>query len=106
MRRVLPLRAAFTNYSHIGWCARQYYPTNPIAGFAHHELPTADCIGPIVFDSGPKTQAEFDIVIQAYFGEPQRISRQYVKIYVLGRLNNLMLPTMPDVNIIQICCRC
>ncbi|PWA36172.1 helitron helicase-like domain-containing protein [Artemisia annua] len=48
-----------------------------VVGSAQHELPTADNIGAIVFDSGPQTEAEFDIVVEAHSGEPQRISRLY-----------------------------
>ncbi|PWA68283.1 nucleic acid-binding, OB-fold protein [Artemisia annua] len=48
-----------------------------VIGSAQHELPTADAIGAIVFDSGPETEAEFDIIVEAHSGEPQRISRLY-----------------------------
>lgn len=48
-----------------------------MVGSAQHELPTADTIGAIVFDSGPETDAEFDIIVEAHSGEPQRINRLY-----------------------------
>ena len=48
-----------------------------VVGSAQHELPTADEVGAIVFDSGPETEPEFDIIIEAHSGEPQRISRLY-----------------------------
>ena len=46
-------------------------------GSHQHELPTADTVGAIVFDSGAETDAEFDIVVQPHSGEPQRINRLY-----------------------------
>ncbi|PWA57673.1 nucleic acid-binding, OB-fold protein [Artemisia annua] len=48
-----------------------------VVGSVQHELPTADTIGAIVFDSGPETEADFDIVVEAHSGDPQRISRLY-----------------------------
>ncbi|PWA53953.1 hypothetical protein CTI12_AA440340 [Artemisia annua] len=39
-----------------------------VAGSSQHELPTADTLGAIVFDSGPETEAEFDIVVEAHSG--------------------------------------
>ncbi|PWA34487.1 hypothetical protein CTI12_AA618590 [Artemisia annua] len=48
-----------------------------VIGSVQHELPTADAIGAIVFDSGPETEADFDIIIEAHSGEPQRINRLY-----------------------------
>ncbi|PWA73350.1 DNA binding protein [Artemisia annua] len=48
-----------------------------VVGSVQYELPTADMIGAIVFDSGPETEADFDIVVEAHSGEPQRISRLY-----------------------------
>ena len=48
-----------------------------VAGSAQHELPTADEVGAIVFDSGPETEPDFDIIIEAHSGEPQRINRLY-----------------------------
>jgi hypothetical protein len=49
-----------------------------VVGSARHELPTADVLGAVVFDSGPKTEAEFDIIVEAHSGEPQRINRLYL----------------------------
>ncbi|PWA34426.1 nucleic acid-binding, OB-fold protein [Artemisia annua] len=37
-----------------------------VVGSAQHELPTADDVGAIVFDSGPKTEPEFDIIVEAH----------------------------------------
>ncbi|PWA36266.1 hypothetical protein CTI12_AA601580 [Artemisia annua] len=37
-----------------------------VVGSAQHELPTADDIGAIVFDSGPETEADFDIIVEAH----------------------------------------
>ena len=48
-----------------------------VVGSAQHELPTGDSVGAVVFDVGPETEAEFDIIVEAHSGEPQRISRLY-----------------------------
>ncbi|PWA59485.1 hypothetical protein CTI12_AA391250 [Artemisia annua] len=45
-----------------------------VVGSAQHELPTADEVGAIVFDSGPENEPDFDIIIEAHSGEPQRIN--------------------------------
>ncbi|PWA59776.1 helitron helicase-like domain-containing protein [Artemisia annua] len=37
-----------------------------VVGSAQHELPTADDIGAIVFDSGPETEPEFDIIVEVH----------------------------------------
>ncbi|PWA53249.1 nucleic acid-binding, OB-fold protein [Artemisia annua] len=37
-----------------------------VVGSAQHELPTADCIGAIVFEDGPESESEFDIVIETH----------------------------------------
>ena len=42
-----------------------------VVGSAQHELPTADCIGAIVFEDGPQSESEYDIVIERHSGEPE-----------------------------------
>ncbi|PWA42990.1 hypothetical protein CTI12_AA538620 [Artemisia annua] len=46
-----------------------------VAGAAQYELPTADSIGALVFESGPETSSEFDIVIERYSGDPERVNK-------------------------------
>ncbi|PWA62338.1 hypothetical protein CTI12_AA262240 [Artemisia annua] len=46
-----------------------------VVGSAQHELPTADCIGAIVFEDGPQTESEFDIVIESHSGELERVNK-------------------------------
>ncbi|PWA82762.1 helitron helicase-like domain-containing protein [Artemisia annua] len=46
-----------------------------VVGSSQHELPTADEIGAIVFDSGPDSATDFDVVIQRYSGDPERINK-------------------------------
>ncbi|PWA86495.1 hypothetical protein CTI12_AA140740 [Artemisia annua] len=46
-----------------------------VVGSAQHELPTADCIGAIVFEDGPQSESEFDIIIESHSGEPQRVNK-------------------------------
>ncbi|PWA53339.1 hypothetical protein CTI12_AA445900 [Artemisia annua] len=46
-----------------------------VVGSAQHELPTTDCIGAIVFEDGPQTESEFDIIIESHSGEPQRVNK-------------------------------
>ena len=44
-------------------------------GSVQHELPTADEVGAIVFDTGPDSVTDFDVVIQAHSGEPERVNK-------------------------------
>ncbi|PWA72746.1 hypothetical protein CTI12_AA085410 [Artemisia annua] len=46
-----------------------------VAGSTQHELPTADCIGAVVYENGPESSSEFDVVIERYSGEPERINK-------------------------------
>ncbi|PWA54050.1 hypothetical protein CTI12_AA386660 [Artemisia annua] len=44
-------------------------------GSAQHELPTSDEIGAIVFEGGPESETDFDVVIQRHTGEPERVNK-------------------------------
>ncbi|PWA94498.1 helitron helicase-like domain-containing protein [Artemisia annua] len=46
-----------------------------VVGSSQHELPTADEVGAIVFDSGSDSVTDFDVVIQRYSGDPERINK-------------------------------
>ena len=46
-----------------------------VVGEAQYELPTADSIGALVFQSGPETSSDFDIVIERYSGDPERVNK-------------------------------
>lgn len=35
-----------------------------VVGAHQYELPTADCIGAIVFEGGPETRTDFDVIIE------------------------------------------
>ncbi|PWA45951.1 helitron helicase-like domain-containing protein [Artemisia annua] len=45
------------------------------AGSTQHELPTADQVGAIVFENGPESSTDFDVVIQRHTGEPERVNK-------------------------------
>ncbi|PWA63286.1 hypothetical protein CTI12_AA353860 [Artemisia annua] len=40
-----------------------------------YELPTADSIGAIVFEGGPETMTDYDVVIQRHSGEPESVNK-------------------------------
>ncbi|PWA95178.1 hypothetical protein CTI12_AA052540 [Artemisia annua] len=46
-----------------------------VVGSAQHELPTADEVGAIVFDDGPDSVTDFDVVIQRHSGDPESINK-------------------------------
>ncbi|PWA55342.1 DNA helicase Pif1-like protein [Artemisia annua] len=46
-----------------------------VVGSAQHELPTADQIVAIVFEGGPDSATDFDVVIQRHSGEPERFNK-------------------------------
>lgn len=46
-----------------------------VVGSTQHELPTADEVGAIVFEGGPGAATDFDVVIQRYSGEPERVNK-------------------------------
>lgn len=80
-----------------------------VVSSARHELPTADNIGAIVFDSGPKTLTDFDVVIELHSGEPQRINKlhpcymslQFPLLFIYGEEGyhkGLRLRTVDDLD--------
>ncbi|PWA48597.1 hypothetical protein CTI12_AA489050 [Artemisia annua] len=46
-----------------------------VVGSTQHELPTADEVGAIVFEGGPESATDFDVVIQRHTGEPERVNK-------------------------------
>ncbi|PWA85286.1 hypothetical protein CTI12_AA108540 [Artemisia annua] len=46
-----------------------------VVGSAQHELPTANEVGAIVFDYGPDSVTDFDVVIQRHSGDPESINK-------------------------------
>ncbi|GJU29198.1 DNA helicase [Tanacetum coccineum] len=44
-------------------------------GVRGYELPTTDTLGAIVFEDGPKSRTDFDVIIEFRGGPPQRISK-------------------------------
>ncbi|PWA36483.1 hypothetical protein CTI12_AA596460 [Artemisia annua] len=61
-------------------------------GARGYELPTSQAIGAIVFDSGPTTEADYDIVIEYRYGPAKRINKlhqsymslQFPLIFIYG----------------------
>lgn len=44
-------------------------------GARRYELPTSNNVAAIVFDSGPTTESDYDVIIQYKDGEPERINK-------------------------------
>ncbi|XP_071739292.1 uncharacterized protein [Rutidosis leptorrhynchoides] len=61
-------------------------------GQRQYDLPTSDSIGAIVFDSGPKSVGDYDVIIEQKGGLPQRINKlhqhymslQYPLLFIYG----------------------
>ena len=62
-------------------------------GARGYELPTSNTVAAIVFDNGPASESDYDVIIQYRGGEPQRINKlhksymsmQYPLIFVYGQ---------------------
>ncbi|GKD40982.1 hypothetical protein Tco_1261189 [Tanacetum coccineum] len=46
-----------------------------MGGVCGYELPTSQGLGGIVFESGPKSRNDYDVIIEARGGPPQRINK-------------------------------
>ncbi|GJR69163.1 hypothetical protein Tco_0015228 [Tanacetum coccineum] len=46
-----------------------------VVGAHEYELPTGDMLGAIVYEPGPNTDMDFDIVIEQRIGQPQRVNK-------------------------------
>ncbi|GJS87902.1 DNA helicase [Tanacetum coccineum] len=46
-----------------------------MGGVRGYELPTSDIIGGIVFEDGPRSRTDFDVIIEFIGGPPQRINK-------------------------------
>nr|GEX00948.1 DNA helicase [Tanacetum cinerariifolium] len=46
-----------------------------VVGAREYELPTGDMLGAIIYEPGPDTNMDFDIVIDRRIGQPQRVSK-------------------------------
>ncbi|GKF10374.1 hypothetical protein Tco_0048300, partial [Tanacetum coccineum] len=46
-----------------------------LGGVRGYELPTSDVLGAIVFEDGPRSQINFDVIIEFRGGPPKRISK-------------------------------
>ncbi|GKD75798.1 hypothetical protein Tco_1334080 [Tanacetum coccineum] len=65
-----------------------------ISGVRGYELPTADLLGGIVFEDGPRSRTDFDVIIEFRGGPPQRISKlhqsymslQFPLLFMFGQL--------------------
>ncbi|PWA90670.1 helitron helicase-like domain-containing protein [Artemisia annua] len=62
-------------------------------GSRNYELPTSDAIGAIVFDSGPTSEADYDVIIEYRDAPPKRINKlhqsymslQFPLIFIYGQ---------------------
>ncbi|PWA50311.1 helitron helicase-like domain-containing protein [Artemisia annua] len=62
-------------------------------GARTYELPTSDALGAIVFDSGPATESDYDVIIEYKDGPPKRINKlhqsymslQFLLIFIYGQ---------------------
>nr|GEX69253.1 DNA helicase [Tanacetum cinerariifolium] len=48
-----------------------------VMGARGYELPTGDTLGAIVYESGPNTDMDYDIVIEERIGQPQRVNKHH-----------------------------
>nr|GEU39154.1 reverse transcriptase domain-containing protein [Tanacetum cinerariifolium] len=77
---------------------RHQHTLNPqivegLGGIRGYELPSSDLLGGIVFEDGPKSRMDFDVIIQLRGGPPQRINKehqsymslQYPLLFVFGQ---------------------
>ncbi|PWA98740.1 hypothetical protein CTI12_AA015220 [Artemisia annua] len=46
-----------------------------VVGSKQYDLPTGDSIGAIVFEGGPNVETNYDVIIEARGGQPQRIDK-------------------------------
>nr|GEV62224.1 DNA helicase [Tanacetum cinerariifolium] len=46
-----------------------------VVGAREYELPTRDTLGAVVYESGPDTDMDYDIVIEERFGQSQRVNK-------------------------------
>ncbi|GKF29214.1 hypothetical protein Tco_0095556, partial [Tanacetum coccineum] len=46
-----------------------------MTGIRGYELPTTDLLGGIVFEDGPRSKTDFDVIIEFRGGLPQRINK-------------------------------
>ncbi|PWA34939.1 hypothetical protein CTI12_AA614270 [Artemisia annua] len=46
-----------------------------VVGANQYELPTADSIGAIVYEGGPETMTDYDVVIERHSGEPESVNK-------------------------------
>nr|GEW13940.1 helitron helicase-like domain-containing protein [Tanacetum cinerariifolium] len=54
-----------------------------IGGVHGYELPTADVLGAIVFENGPRSRTDFDVIIEFRGGSPQRINKLHQSYMLL-----------------------
>ncbi|PWA80437.1 hypothetical protein CTI12_AA196040 [Artemisia annua] len=46
-----------------------------VAGANQYELPTADSVGAIVYEGGPESMTDYDVVIERHSGEPESVNK-------------------------------
>ncbi|GKE11614.1 DNA helicase, partial [Tanacetum coccineum] len=64
-----------------------------LGGVCRYELPTSNVLGAIVFEDGPRSQTNFDVIIEFRGGPPKRISKlhqsymslQFPLLFVFGQ---------------------
>lgn len=54
-----------------------------VVGSNQYELPTGDTIGAIVYDGGPETRTDYDIVIQRHSGEAESVNKLHPRYMAL-----------------------
>ncbi|PWA38756.1 helitron helicase-like domain-containing protein [Artemisia annua] len=74
-------------------------------GARGYELPTSNTLAAIVFDSGPTSESDYDVIIQYKGEQPQRINKlhksymslQFPLIFIYGQPGYMEQNTMADV---------
>ncbi|PWA64664.1 helitron helicase-like domain-containing protein [Artemisia annua] len=54
-----------------------------VVGATQYELPTADSIGAIVFEGGPETLTDYDVVIERHSREPESVNKLHPQYMAL-----------------------
>ncbi|PWA84949.1 hypothetical protein CTI12_AA155200 [Artemisia annua] len=75
-----------------------------VVGANQYELPTADSIGAIVYEGGPETMTEYDVVIQRHSGEPESVNKlhpaymalQFPLLFIYGEEGYHLKLTLTD----------
>ena len=67
-----------------------------VARANQYELPTTDNIGAIVYDGGPKSITDYDVVLERNSREPENVNKSHIQS--LSHENKAVYTVMPIAN--------